>query len=59
MLKATEEKSRIRIRIPLVRIRGSASISKRHGSGTPDNTHKSQVTLISYLRGRVRASHTV
>ncbi len=33
-LQATEEKSRIRIRNPVVRIRGSGSISYRYGSGT-------------------------
>jgi hypothetical protein len=33
ILKATEKKSRIRIRNPKV-IRGSGSISKRYGSGT-------------------------
>jgi hypothetical protein len=38
ILKAREEKSRIRIRNPLVRIHGSGSVSKRHGSGTLDFT---------------------
>jgi hypothetical protein len=35
ILKATEEKSRIQIRNPVVRIRGSGSVSKRLGSKTP------------------------
>ena len=34
-MKATEEKSRIRIRNPVVRIRWSWSVSNSHGSGTP------------------------
>jgi hypothetical protein len=34
LLKAVEEKSKIRIRYPVVRIRRSGSVSKRHGSGT-------------------------
>jgi hypothetical protein len=37
-LKETEEMSRVRIRIrnPVVRIRGTGSVSKRQGSRTPD-----------------------
>jgi hypothetical protein len=35
-LKATEKKSRIRISYPVLRIRGSGSVSKRHRSGTLD-----------------------
>jgi hypothetical protein len=39
IMKATEEKSWVRIRNPEVWIRGSGSVSKRHGSGKLNTRH--------------------
>jgi hypothetical protein len=38
ILKVSEAKNRIQIRIPVVRIRRSESVSKSHGSGTLVNS---------------------
>jgi hypothetical protein len=54
MLKATEEKNRIQIRIPLVWIRGFGSASKPHGSGT---LLKNIATVIIKLRNGPFSPH--
>jgi hypothetical protein len=51
IFKATNEKSKMRIPIQIhkpvvVRIRGSASVTKRHGFGTPSGTEKNAEPML-------------
>jgi hypothetical protein len=55
VLKVTDEKSRIRIRKSVVRIRGSGSVPKGHGSTALDDSQPiNSRTVYGSLKNRLR-----